>query len=199
MAKVMMYKRFERFWHWTQAFLILAMLVTGFEIHGTVQWLGFEQAVNTHIMLAWILIGLWTFAIFWHLTTGEWKQYIPANFSNIMIMMRYYVIGIFRGAEHPFHKTRQKKHNPLQRMVYLSLHLLISPTVWISGFLYLFYASWDSWGLTGFSLMNVALIHTGAAFAMLTFLIAHVYLAITMSETPLGNVKAMITGYEEES
>jgi thiosulfate reductase cytochrome b subunit len=198
MTQVLMYKGFERFWHWTQALLILSMLITGFEIHGTIHWLGFESAVNTHIILAWTLIGLWIFAIFWHLTTGEWKQYIPSSFAQIMVMVRYYTIGIFQGAEHPFHKTRLKKHNPLQRMAYLSLHVLISPTIWISGLLYLFYASWGEWGLEGLSLMIVALIHTAAAFAMLAFLIAHLYLSLTMSDKLFGNVKAMITGYEEE-
>ena len=48
------------------------------------------------------------------------------------------------------------------------------------------------------SLGAIALIHTAAAFAMLTFLMAHLYLAITMSKEPFGYVKAMITGYEEE-
>lgn len=111
---------------------------------------------------------------------------------------RYYAIDIFRGTEHPFHKSRQKKHNPLQRRAYLSLHVLNSPTIWISGLLYLFYASWESWGLSGSSLMVVALVHT-AAFAMLAFMIVHVYLATTTSEKPFGDVKAMITGYEDEA
>ncbi len=194
MAQVMMYKRFERFWHWSQALLIILMLITGFEIHGTIRWLGFEQAVNTHIILAWTLIGLWVFAIFWHLTTGEWKQYIPSSVEQIMGMMRYYAIDIFRGGEHPFHKTPQKKHNPLQRMTYLSLHIIISPTIWISGLLYLFYASWEMWGLSGLSLKVVALVHTAAAFALLAFFVAHLYMSITMSDKPLGNIRAMITG-----
>ena len=30
MAKVKLYAGFERFWHWTQAALILLMLITGF-------------------------------------------------------------------------------------------------------------------------------------------------------------------------
>ncbi len=194
----MMYKGFERFWHWLQAGLMISMLITGFEIHGTINWLGFETAINTHIILAWSLVGLWIFAIFWHLVTGEWKQYIPSSFGQIMVMVHYYTIGIFRNSEHPFHKTVLKKHNPLQRMAYLSLHLLISPTIWISGsFLYLFHIIRETLGLD-ISFMTIALVHTAAAFALLTFLIAHLYLAITTSEKPFGYVKAMITGYENE-
>ena len=29
--KIYRFKRFERFWHWSQAALIIALLVTGFE------------------------------------------------------------------------------------------------------------------------------------------------------------------------
>ncbi|MES9860866.1 MAG: cytochrome b/b6 domain-containing protein [Candidatus Thiodiazotropha sp. LLP2] len=198
MAKVMMYKRFERLWHWSQAFLIISMLVTGFEIHGTFSIFGFEKAVDLHIIFAWALIGLWIFAIFWHLTTGEWRQYIPSSSNKLIAMAKYYGVDIFLGGGHPFHKTRAHKLNPLQRMAYLSLHILISPAVWLSGLLYLFYTSWSSWGLGWMSLGGIALIHTAAAFAMLTFLVAHLYLAITTSKEPFGYVKAMITGYEEE-
>jgi len=198
MAKVLMFQTFERFWHWTQAFLIIAMLITGFEIHGSYQLLGWETAVNIHVILAWTLIGLWIFAIFWHVTTGEWKQYAPSSLDKILMMVNYYSIGIFKGGEKPFHKTRTQKHNPLQRMAYLSLHILISPIVWISGLLYLFYASWNSWGLGGLSLGVIALIHTAAAFAMLAFIIVHLYMTLTMGEKPLGSLKAMITGYEDD-
>ena len=34
MERIYIFKGFERFWHWTQALLILAMLATGFEVHG---------------------------------------------------------------------------------------------------------------------------------------------------------------------
>ena len=34
MQKVYIYKRFERFWHWTQASLIIFLALTGFEVHG---------------------------------------------------------------------------------------------------------------------------------------------------------------------
>ena len=33
MTRVMLYTRFERFWHWAMALLILGMLITGFEVH----------------------------------------------------------------------------------------------------------------------------------------------------------------------
>ena len=101
MERIYIFKRFERFWHWSQAALIMTMGVTGFEIHGSYRWLGFEQATDVHNTAAWLLIGLWVFAIFWHFTTGEWKQYLPTS-EKLVAMMRYYVTGIFTHAPHPF-------------------------------------------------------------------------------------------------
>jgi thiosulfate reductase cytochrome b subunit len=198
MAKVLMFTRFERFWHWAQAALIIVMLITGFEIHGTYELIGWQQASEVHTFSAWSLVGLWILAWFWHLTTGEWKQYIPSTPERIMAMAKYYAFEIFQGKGHPFHKDRSHKHNPLQRMAYLGLHVLIGPAIWISGLLYLFYGDWAAIGLDWLPLGTVALIHTGAAFLMLTFLVAHLYLTVTMGEPIGANVKAMITGYEEE-
>ena len=127
MSKIKLYSRFERLWHWSQAILIIIMLVTGFEIHGTYTLFGFESAINTHTLAAWILIGLWVLALFWHTTTGEWRQYIPAESDRMLAMIRYYAVGIFLGAAHPFHRRRAEKHNPLQRMAYLMLTMVISP------------------------------------------------------------------------
>jgi thiosulfate reductase cytochrome b subunit len=193
--KIYIFKRFERFWHWTQAALIIFMMVTGFEIHGVYKLFGFGKAVSLHTIAAWSLITLWVFAIFWHFTTGEWKQYIP-TLEKVDAMLKYYLTGIFTNAPHPFRLTTLKKHNPLQRLAYLGVKLLINPLIWVSGLLYLYYGSWGDLGLSGLSLPWVALIHTGAAFLMLIFFIIHVYLTTT-GHTPLAHIKAMITGWEE--
>ena len=58
------------------------------------------------------------------------------------------------------------------------------------------YNSWGAWGLGAFSLKLVATLHVAGAFALLTFLIAHVYMTTT-GHTIGAHVKAMITGWEE--
>jgi thiosulfate reductase cytochrome b subunit len=194
--RVYLYNRYERFWHWSQALLVISMLITGFEVHGSFTLFGFEQAVNLHTLSAWSLLTLWAFTIFWQFTTGEWKQYIP-TLKKVDAMVRYYVFGIFNHAPNPFQKTTEKKHNPLQRLAYLALLSMISPIIWGSGLLYLFYSSWASLGLDSYlSLGVVAVIHTAGAFMMLAFFIAHVYLTTT-GHTPTAHIKTMITGWEE--
>jgi thiosulfate reductase cytochrome b subunit len=149
--RIYLFKGFERFWHWSQAALILFMLFSGFEVHGTYRVLGFERAVQLHTLAAWALIALWVFAIFWHFTTGEWRQYIPTT-DRVLAMARYYAVGIFRGELHPFKPTPQRKHNPLQRLAYLGVMLFIGPLIWVTGGLYLFYGDWPAWGLQALKL-----------------------------------------------
>lgn len=197
MSKVRIYSGFLRFWHWFQALLIITLLITGFEVHNTYVLLGFEQAAQLHGLAAWTLLGLWALAWFWHITTGEWKQYIPSPLDRVIAMIRYYALGIFKGEPHPFHKDRWHRHNPLQRMAYLSLHVFIGPVIWISGLMYIAYPYWNELGLGGLSLEPIALLHTAGAFLLLTFLVVHLYLALTMGERLFMYLKSMITGYEE--
>lgn len=195
MERVYLFKRFERFWHWSQAALILFMLLTGFEVHGTYRLFGWQQATSLHTTAAWALIGLWAFAIFWHFTTGEWRQYIPTT-RKMLDVAAYYSNGIFKGEPHPYRVTPLAKHNPLQRITYLVVKLLINPALWGSGLLYLYYTEVVQSGLLDVELRAIALLHTAAAFAMLVFTISHIYLATT-GHTPLAHIKAMITGWEE--
>lgn len=193
--RIYIFKGFERFWHWSQAALILFMLLTGFEIHGVYSIFGFQQAVRLHNIAAWSLVGLWVFAIFWHVTTGEWRHYIPTT-KKIMVMVGFYSSGIFKGEPHPFKPSQVSKHNPLQRLTYLGVLLFISPLIWITGWLYLFYGDWSAWGLSGLQLEWVAVGHTIGAFLMLAFVVSHVYL-VTTGHTPTSQIKAMITGWDE--
>jgi thiosulfate reductase cytochrome b subunit len=189
------FKGFERFWHWSQAGLIIFLLATGFEIHGAYANFGFEKAVGYHTIAAWSLVGLWIFAIFWHLTTGEWRHYIPTK-EKLLVIAKFYSSGIFKHEPHPFRPSLRNKHNPLQRLTYLLILTLLSPLLWITGWLYLFYGEWPTWGLSKLQLEWIATGHTIGAFLMLAFLISHLYLATTGPKIT-SQVKAMITGWEE--
>jgi len=195
MARVYLFKPFERFWHWSQAALIITMLLTGFEVHGTYKLFSYAKAVDYHTIAAWTLVTLWILAIFWHLATGEWRHYIPTT-SNILVIAKYYSHGIFKDEPHPFRPSLSNKHNPLQRLTYLAVLTMLSPLLWFTGWLYLFYANWQDWGLGKLQLQWVATGHTLGAFLMLAFLISHLYLATTGHKIT-SQVKAMITGWED--
>ena len=192
--KVYIYKIFERFWHWTQAFLIGFLAITGFEIHGSFELFGYREAVTYHDNAAWAFLILITFAIFWHVTTGAWREYIPTT-KLLKEQAAYYITGIFKGAEHPTKKLVYNKFNPLQRMIYLGLKILVIPVMVISGFAYM-YLNYPNVTFELGGLDIVAAIHTMGAFFLITFVIAHIYLTTT-GHKPMSSMKAMITGWEE--
>jgi len=185
---VKIFTRFERFWHWSQALLVQALLFTGARLHGLIGGMYWGQAFRLHLIAAGLIILLWIFAIFWHFTTGAWQHYIP-TLRNLVPVIRYYAYGIFRGEAHPAKPTIHRKHNPLQRLSYLFLKLVINPAIWATGILYL------TVNLTGLDLQTVAWLHVVSAYAMAIFVVIHVYMATT-GDTPTAYVEAMTTGYE---
>jgi thiosulfate reductase cytochrome b subunit len=195
MKNIYLYARFERLWHWLQTLLIIILLLTGFEVHGAFALFGFWNAVEVHnfVGLTWLIA--FAFFAFWIFTTGEWRQYIPTT-KKMFSVVRYYMYGIFRGEAHPVPKRREAKHNPLQRIVYLILAAILLPVQMVTGFLYWGYNSWGDWGLSWLSLQVVALVHTAGAFAILSFIVVHVYM-ITTGHTIFAHTRAMITGWEE--
>ena len=192
--KVYIYKVFERFWHWTQAFVIGFLAITGFEVHGYYELFGYREAVMFHDKAGWAFLVLIIFAIFWHFTTGAWREYIPTT-KLLKEQAAYYITGIFTGAEHPTNKIVYNKFNPLQRMIYLGLKILVIPVMVLSGFAYM-YLNYPNETLQLGGLDIVAAIHTMGAFFLIIFVIAHMYLTTT-AHKPLSSIKAMITGWEE--
>ena len=195
MTLIYLYSRYERFWHWLQALLILVLLATGLEINGAWKLLGFQTAMEVHNFLGLAWLAAFAFFVFWVFTTGEWRQYVPTT-KKMLTVVRYYTYGIFRGEPHPVPKRKEAKHNPLQRLTYLSLAALLLPVQMATGLLYYSYNSWEIWGLSWLSLEVVALVHTAGAFAILQFLVIHVYMTTT-GHSLFAHIRAMITGWEE--
>lgn len=195
LKKIYLYTRFERFWHWAQAVLIVMLLMTGFEIHGAWTVLGFEKSVELHNVMGIAWLVLFIFNVFWLMTTGEWKQYIPTTKKLIEVIL-YYMIGIFEGKPHPVQKSRDAKHNPLQRLTYLGLAAALLPIQMISGLMYYTYNQWSIFGIDSSLLNGVAFIHQALAFLILSFLVVHIYMTTT-GHTVFSHIAAMISGWEQ--
>jgi thiosulfate reductase cytochrome b subunit len=156
---------------------------------------GFKTAVEIHnfVGISWLIA--FAFFVFWVFTTGEWRQYVPTT-KKMLVVVRYYMYGIFRGEPHPVPKRKEAKHNPLQRIVYLTLAAALLPLQMLTGFLYWSYNSWNAWGLGWLSLGFVAGVHLAGGFAILSFLIVHIYM-ITTGHNLTAHTRAMICGWEE--
>ncbi|MBL8574909.1 MAG: cytochrome b/b6 domain-containing protein [Hyphomicrobiaceae bacterium] len=194
LRNVMIYSRYERFWHWSQAVLIFILFFTGLRIHGTHEILTFGLAVTIHTWAAITLMVLWVFTTFWNFTTGQWRQYLFKQ--GIVKVIRFYAWGILVGEPHPYKKSLQRKQNALQSLAYMTFMTLIGPALWATGIAYLLYNLWSHFAWSNEALWIVAILHTAAAFAMGTFVIIHIYMTTT-GKTPLHYVKTMITGYDK--
>ena len=215
LAKVQVFTLYERFWHWTQAALILLLLFTGFHLHGSLGFMDFRTAWQVHVLAAMALMILWVFTIFWQFSTGNWRHFVPlleeseeaptfgqalrAWLTMIWRIGRYYAWGILRGERHPFKKTLRRKHNPLQAFAYFSLMAFIGPLLWLTGLALLGRDFWEhatSLATTEGWRNLAAFGHTLGAWLMLLFVIVHAYMA-TMGKTPLYLIRGMITGVED--
>jgi thiosulfate reductase cytochrome b subunit len=201
LKQVYMYSVYERLWHWLQTFVILLLLFTGLIIHrpDTFGIFSFRYVVLTHNILAVILAVNAALSLFYHLASGEIKQYIPRPrgfFDQAFEQAIFYLRGIFKGAEHPFEKTPEKKLNPLQQITYFGILNVLLPLIGISGIL-----MWGSQRLPEISiriggLTYLAPFHTLIAWLFASFIVAHVYLTTT-GPTPLASIRAMMVGWDE--
>jgi len=201
MKRVLLYSAYERIWHWLQALMILLLLCTGLEIHSPERFtlFGFESAVAVHSALGFLLIANAFLSLFYHLTTGKIREYLPEPkdfFSVALRQVRYYMGGIFRGAPHPFERRPGHKLNPLQQITYLAILNVLLPLQTLTGLAIWGLQRWPEVAgvLGGLSVLGP--IHTLGAWLFSAFIILHVYLTTT-GRTPWSNTAAMITGWDE--
>ena len=199
--RVHMYDAYERLWHWLQAIAILTLLFTGLIIHKPhfFGMFSFPYVVNVHNVLGFILLINAAMALFYHLASGQIRQYLPEpkNFiRRAMSQAMYYSKGIFAGAAHPLEKTKTNKLNPLQQITYLAILNILLPAQIITGVLIWGLQRWPNIAAELGGLPVLALVHTLVAWAFATFIVMHVYLTTT-GHSPTAGIKSMIGGFDD--
>ena len=198
---VYMYSFYERLWHWLQTFAIILLLFTGVIIHDpdTFGFFSFSGVVVVHNVLAALLVINAGLSLFYHLASGEIRQYIPRPrgfFDDAITQTMYYVRGIFKGEGHPFEKTPGKKLNPLQQVTYFGILNVLLPLQILTGIFMWGAARWPVISSALGGLPFLAPFHTLIAWTFASFIVAHVYLTTTGPE-PLTGIKAMMMGWED--
>jgi thiosulfate reductase cytochrome b subunit len=199
--RVYIYQAYERFWHWLQTITIVILLFTGLIIHRPDIFgvFSFRGVVTIHNVLAAILAVNAALSLFYHLTTGNIRQFIPRPygfFDDAIEQSMYYLKGIFKGKPHPFAKTINSKMNPLQQMTYVAILNVLLPLQGLTGVLMWGVQRWPSIANLLGGLPFLAPAHTLIAWTFAAFIVMHVYLTTT-GATPLEAIRGMVTGYEE--
>ena len=206
MQQVYMYDVYERLWHWLQTAAILLLLFTGLIIHKPDLFgiFSFSYVVQVHNILALLLVLNAGLSLFYHLASGEIRQFIPRPrgfFDEAFTQALFYLRGIFRNEPHPYEKTRERKMNPLQQVTYVMVLNVLLPAQIITGALIWATQGWGAQRWPGATealggLPWLGPLHTLVAWAFAAFIILHVYLTTT-GPTPTAGIKAMMLGWEE--
>lgn len=198
--RVRIYSRYERLWHWAQAGTVLVLLATGLEVRGAVALLGLAAAVRVHEVAGYVLLGNAFLGLFYFLTSGAIRQYVPAprDFATLAVRQAlYYLRGIFRGAPHPVARTPGARLNPLQQLVYVGILNVLLPWQLLSGLAIEGLERWPGLERAVGGLDVLVPLHALGAWLFTTFLVAHVYLTTTAGRHPLAGIRSMVTGWDE--
>jgi thiosulfate reductase cytochrome b subunit len=199
-----LYPAWIRLWHLFNALLIIVLIVTGMSMQYTdkqdyVLVVGFARAVKWHNFAAILLTANYIFFVTGNLLTANGKYYKLEKrniWSDMWKQMRYYAWGMFKGEEHPFPITLERKFNPLQKFSYIIAMYVALPLLIISGLGLLFPEVTINriFGVSGLILTDI--LHITMAFFLSVFLIIHIY-TCTLGSKPTSLFRGMISGYHE--
>ena len=192
-----------RIWHWVNAFGFLFMIVTGLQLRypEIFSLMSFRGAVEFHNTAGFILIANYFLWLGFYLFSDRIKIYHPElnprkHFDDSIRQVLFYGRGIFIGEPNPHHGGPYNKFNPMQKMAYQVIMMIVVPIQFATGLLL--------WDLSRFGgvvallggVRVVDTVHVLCFIFFSSFIISHFYLA-TLGHTPTAHFKAMFTGYEE--
>jgi thiosulfate reductase cytochrome b subunit len=204
MSEVKIATGIDRIWHLIHALSIVLLILSGFNIHFAETFNIFGSmaiAVEIHELVGWLVTFDFVLWLFYNIGSGRFRFYLP-NAEDIpgglIKQARYYIYGIFVHEPHPFEEDGiTRKFNPLQKLTYLGIMLMLLPAQIASGLALDYYV--DNWETVNQGAIKVVFWgHTMLAYLFVVFVLSHIYLATT-GETPTAHFKMMITGKKQHS
>jgi thiosulfate reductase cytochrome b subunit len=209
MTKVFLHTLTIRIWHWINALIVIVLMITGIQLRvpGVEEiarkmaiWIPeYSVAVLIHKYIGYAMALSFLFWLVYIIASGSFRTHYTLRSSDLPILGKqafYYLFGVFQGSENPFTPTAEGKFNPLQKIAYGSVMLVITPLIVITGILFsdiFFFRGVIDW-LGGVRLLDA--LHVLASYLFLLNLIVHLYMC-TMGHHIFDHIKAMIVGFEE--
>jgi thiosulfate reductase cytochrome b subunit len=156
----------------------------------------YRTAVLVHKLTGFVMAASFIFWLIYSIVCGSLRKYYVVRRRDLMgfpAQALYYGFAVFRGGRNPFPGTAEEKFNPLQKFAYLSVMLVFTPLIVVTGILFSDILRFhDVIAFIG-GLRILDAVHLIAAYIFLDYLIIHIYMS-TMGATPLDHIKEMITG-----
>jgi len=200
-----LYPKWLRAWHVINAVLFLILIVTGLSMQytdkeNTAYVVGFAKAVKWHNFAAIVLTINYIIFVAGNVLTknGKFYRIKRENFlKDLLIQLKFYAFGMFKGEKHPFPVTENSKFNPLQKVTYVFAMYIAVPLLIISGIGLLFPEITISnfFGISGLILTDI--LHITMGFFLSIFMVIHIY-TCTLGAKPTSLFWGMISGYHRD-
>ncbi|MBK1701707.1 cytochrome b/b6 domain-containing protein [Thiococcus pfennigii] len=202
MTALYLYPGWLRLWHWVNAALFVALIVSGVSLHyaGAAGLLPFRTALVIHNTAGILLTVAWVGFVVGNLVTGNGRHYrirLRGLWRRTWDQTFYYLVGIFRGAPHPFHVTEAAKLNPLQQLSYVAAMFVLMPLLILSGWGFLLSVRLPETLFGLGTIWIVAGTHVVVSYLLVLFVLVHLYV-ITTGARVTTNLRAMLTGWHRE-
>ena len=204
MQKIYVHPLPVRIWHWINAFGFVLLILSGFQIRyaDVLGLMSFELALKSHNWIGFVLIANYFIWLLFYVFTDKISIYHPEldarkYFRDTIRQMRYYGYGIFKGESNPHHVGPYAKFNPLQKVMYQIVMLLVVPVQFLTGVLLWDVTRFTTWIDFFGGVRVVSTIHVLIFIFFVSFVLIHIYLG-TLGRKTSTHFKAMVTGFEEE-
>lgn len=190
-----------RIWHWINAFIVMVLILTGIQLRAPSVTIleSYRYVVLIHKYFGYAMTASFLFWFFYYLIGRGFKKHYLLTLKDIKAIpdqALYYMYYIFKGGENPHTPSMDNRFNPMQKITYSFIMLIVTPVIAFTGILFsdiLYFFEWIN-ALGGLRVLDA--IHVAAAYVFVFYLIAHLYMS-TLGKKFYSHVKSMITGYEE--
>jgi len=171
-----------RIWHWINAFIVIVLIITGIQLR--MPYISIFESYRTVILIhkyfGYAMTASFLFWFFYYLITSGFKKHYLLKINDIKAIpdqAKYYMYGIFKGKENPHTPSEDNKFNPLQKIAYATIMLIISPVIIFTGILFsdiLYFFIWIN-AIGGLRVLDA--IHVISAYIFVFYLIVHLYMS----------------------
>jgi thiosulfate reductase cytochrome b subunit len=191
-----------RIWHWVNALTVILLLMTGiqFRVAGIAALWPHNPSFALHKWAGLAMTALWVFWLVYGLASGHLSRHYVIrrkDLGGIFGQMKYYLVSLFKGEQNPFRPSPEEKFNPLQKLAYGSVMVVLAPMMVLTGLLFVNAFFMRDQLLSWNAVKVIDALHVTGLYLFALFLVIHIYMA-TLGPTVFTHIKAMIVGYEEE-
>ncbi|MHB8110557.1 MAG: cytochrome b/b6 domain-containing protein [Syntrophorhabdaceae bacterium] len=189
-----------RIWHWVNALIILALIITGAELRftGIKIFADYNFVVAVHKYAGYALtISFLVWIAAYQILGGFAGHYLVSvrDLRSLPAQISYYIYGIFRGGPNPFNPAPEMRFNVLQKFTYSFMMFFAMPLIIITGILFgnimQFYKMLHAIG----GLRALDAVHVSVGYLFVIYLMVHLYMS-TLGKSIFSHTKSIITGHE---